>query len=276
MSDITMQGQSTELPPSTTTSAAPAAPADPSPPAPTGTHGEILQIPVSAMSKIKGEERRKGQLALAKRYGFETVEEMEAAMRAKQTPQRPAPAAARARTAAPPAPAAEPTLSRKDAARLQELEDQNKRLTRDKNREMKQKQALQQQLATTTAESKLRQIALRCGVVEEHLDFALFQLKQKVRGLAAGQLAKFNEAEFFSQLRTRYSYIFSAVATAPSTGVSTGANASGQKPAQAPADAKPPTPGQATAAAANGQQVDALKLDDSSWQELLRKNNISL
>lgn len=275
MSDITMQGQSTELPPSTT-SAAPAAPADPSPPAPTGTHGEILQIPVSAMSKIKGEERRKGQLALAKRYGFETVEEMEAVMRAKQTPQRPAPAAARARTAAPPAPAAEPTLSRRDAARLQELEDANKRLTRDKNREMKQKQALQQQLATTTAESKLRQIALRCGVVEEHLDFALFQLKQKVRGLAAGQLAKFNEAEFFSQLRTRYSYIFSAVTTAPSTGVSTGANASGQKPAQAPADAKPPTPGQATVAAANGQQVDALKLDDSSWQELLRKNNISL
>lgn len=264
---------------------------DPAPPAPAGKN-DVLTIPQRSMSKIRSDERRKGQEALAKRLGFSSVEEMEKtlleAKAAKAAPARPA---AQPRPAAPPAPrsqAAQPTrdattvneqpLSRQERRRLEELTKKLERTQREKTRAERVAKDATTRLHRTQAESQLRVIALRCGIREEHVPFALFQLKEHVSKMADSQLRTFRESEFFNGLRPRHPYIFAETPTAPTTGAPTsvtGKSPTGQQNGTANAGPTAPTP---TDAAANNIQKpkSAMDMTPAEYQESLRALGINL
>lgn len=268
MSDPTVQNASP-----IDVNAAPAAAPVPEPPAQesaapasTGKKQEILQIPANTMSKIRGDERRKGKAALAKELGFESPEALAAALKKRAESAAKPPTAAATKKDAPPM-AAENSDDRFKAleARLAELEDKNKRLSRDKNREEKRRKDLQQQLSMSSAENKLRAIAVRSGIKEEHVEFALHQLRISVRGMSPDRLSKFDESAFFKGLKPRYPMIFNETATTPTTGLADGKAAQQQDGGKSPAT---PLPKDVATGAANGQRVDARTLSPAAWKQL--------
>lgn len=281
MTTDNQQAQAQNQAPANTAGAAPAstpvaeqpAQAAAAAPAAASNNQSVLQIPAKSMAKLRADERRKGAEQLAKRLGYASVEAMEAAVAAQKNAPPPAkPAATPAKPKEEPAEAQQPT-DKKTLHTIQELNKKLMRLSRTKAREERQRKTLERRLARTEAESALRAIAFRSGIREEHVPFALYQLRQKVAGLNEQQLAKFKEAEYFSGLRGSYPYIFAETPVAPTTGAPT--SPSGSLPTGGATPQTPPGTKEVAGKAAT-QPVNALELSEAAYQDLLRAHGLSL
>lgn len=268
-----------------------AVPAEPAPePAPEAPkpQSKVLTIPTSAMGDIKRKERDRGRTearseydTAAKEMGYESHEDMMTALRAQKvagtrTPaQTPAPAADASDFDADPVDASPKTdkdarsrvVSRLEREKGQLLEDR-KKLNRARAHEERQRKALQGKLDAQEAEHELRFAAVRAGV--DDVDYAVVLLRRQLIGKTEEELAQFDEGAFFNQeLKKSHPYLYKSGTRE--------ANSSPAPDGVAGKDDGAPTPAAPTAQpdGAQDSQVDARKLSNDAYAQLLRKRGLT-
>ena len=256
-----------------------------------GSEGKMLSIPVSAMSKIKANERDKGRRETAQEYemklasvarilGFESWDEMENAdpeefWAAKQGQSR---SDDGSRSMENPAePETEVTMSEHDGQKqypryTKRLERENTRLLEEKKRlnrarahEERRRRQLERELSAREAESTLRIAASRAGV--QDIDYALHLLKKDMKNKSVDELASFDEKDYFSSaLRKDHPYLYATEQQPATTGVD---NTQKSKVGGAPA------PGQRSEASNGADDMDAKKMSREDYQNLLRQRGLT-
>jgi len=239
-----------------------------------------ITVPTAAMSRIKREERNKGQEQLAKELGFESVEAMKRVLAAKEKAKKPAaaPAAAPrspgapARPTRPAATAPEPDGDETAATAQPTGDDPDRqarinRIVRDRARLKRENEELKERLDTVQAEGELKLIALRIGITD--VDYALALLKRHFSTLDEAAAAQFDESAYFEGLRKTHPVIFATTEITRPAQSTTG----GATPAQNPAGARPPAP-PSNRQPSDAAPVDARKMTKQELDEHLRKRGL--
>lgn len=240
--------------------------------------GKTVVLPQSALGRIKREERDKGakaaKLEMAKSYGFSTVEEFDAYMKGAKgnsngksdrvenqnrqaKPQNGKPQGD-------PGPAPEGMSKRAQQAWDRERDKLSRDLESAKRQAAhndKKARQLRRQLEDRDTEMALQKSAFMVGIKD--VDYAIRLLNRHVENKTEEELTGFDEVKFFEGLRPGHPYLFGETVKPATTGVS------GNPP--------PPAPKPEDAAKAAGQngQVDARKMDQKQYQELLRQRGLN-
>ncbi len=243
--------------------------------------GKVQVLHPSAYKRLKDEARAKGEKAaldkLAKDHGFNSIEEMQAALRTRQTTSQRQDMTNKNRhngqQRRDPGPAPQ-NLSHKAAAAwekerqkilgdLEKVKLENASMSR-RNRQLKR------QLEDTRLDMQLGRMATRVGVRE--VDFAVDQLKKHVDTLSEEEANVFSETDcekFFTGLRESKPYLFGEVtkgATTGTTGAAAPQSGNGTPPAPKPADVNE---------RGKTEPIDAMKLKPEEFRALLRKKGIN-
>jgi hypothetical protein len=246
-----------------------------------------MQIPHSAIGKIKDEAFNKGKLSaldeLAKRAGYESPDEFAQAIANLKTLQAQQ-AQAQQRTQQPQAqpqqvqdPNANPddvaaaqanavaqrSAARQDMAVQRNLEkalNERNRYAQSASEYRKQLENARAEVDAVRAEMHLRTVAAATGV--QDIDYAITLLTREVEKLTPEQAEQFDERAYFSGLRAKVPYIFGETVQPATTGVGGGGTP------------RPQSPGaQAQQQAQNGR-IDARKMDPKQYQDLLRSRGL--
>lgn len=244
---------------------------------------------MSAFKRIKGEAAEKGgQEALsnlAKEHGFDSVEAMQEALKGGGKPQRKPRATPRKPKPAEPTPAATPPgegdtpegaglataeeirLMQRDMRLMQKRQEKMSRENAELSKRLEEARSLtarmQGERDSIEAEMHIREVAAQKGIVD--LDYAIRLMTREQAGKTEEELKEFNIPEFFDSLRTSRPYLFGERTVPVTTGNGAGAGTNGS----------PPNPAAAAGATAEGGKVDARKLSNQEYQELLKSRGLN-
>jgi hypothetical protein len=244
-------------------------------------------VPDSAFAKIKDNARAKGKqeaqdelerqvreagfqsfadlLSRVKRLGADPSaprKEPRPMTKPSTTPPKPTPTK--------PPQAAEPPstagLSARARARLEREREQLQRDVEDMkskaSREEAKRKKVERDLEAARTEMALREMAIRAGVRD--IDYAVELVRREIRAKDEAALKEFKPADYFAGLRKDRPYLFGEVEVPANTA-----------PAPTNGAPPPPKPGDATAQAAKADQIDARKMNQADFNELLRKRGLS-
>lgn len=182
--------------------------------------------------KVKQDVRRE----LRTRLGVETDEEVEEILAARA-------AGAPAAGSPPPAPAATAAADREK----ERLRKENKKLAKLAKIRKRKLLASKRTSRDEVVDLQLHNSALRAGVSDDHIEFAIHQYKQAAAAAAAVDIATIpDEGPFFAGLRAKHSYIFTGgaplptVPLSPTTAPPESLQPGGVLPTQAPTGTRPP------------------------------------
>jgi len=232
----------------------------------TAGDGKTMVIPHSAMTRIKNEERERGRKSaleeLAKAEGFESVDKMLENVRlAKAGPEK---KNGHSNGNGKPQPNTNGNGSKMKvsngkgddrAERLRkQYEAKMQEALREKRKATSENRKLKSELDAKDAEMALRELAVREGVRD--VDYAQRLLMRELNGKSEEELAKFDEAKWYANLRTEKPYLFGEVVKPATTGTGSSGTPS-------------PRPGEVQAATAQVNQVDARKLSREDYHKRL-------
>jgi hypothetical protein len=176
-----------------------------------------LIIPTDQMKKVKEEARLKGQREglerLVKELGMSSVNELKERLKPvqpKQPTQKIAPKQKQDNQAA----------RNPNDRRLSQLERERDEIAKRMAREAFTSKRLKRQLAAFEARTAIEKAAIAAGVRD--VDVAVELLRKEAQGLTSEECVKFDEAKFFTDLRTTKPYLFGEYVTPANTG--TGSN----------------------------------------------------
>lgn len=225
-----------------------------------GKDGRVQVLSQSAFKRLKDESREKGRKdalsSFAKEAGFTSVEDLHKAIAGLKAP-GPAPVEPKV-----PAPASDnPKPSdRWDRERVQ-LQRQIDDLGRRVKTETEGRKEIQRQLDAKEAEMELRESAVIAGVKDP--DYAIRLLTRSLENKSEDELAKFDHAKFFTDLRSTHPYLFGEVVKPATTGNGAGAPAA-------------PKPAEAIAANVQNGKVDATKMTPEEYRSHLAKRGLAI
>ena len=239
----------------------------------------VMSIPHSAMARIKTEERERGRAealaSLAQQAGFESMNDLAAALASLKSGGRSAPREETEQPRRPQTPQApapnedaneliEVKNARRELARyernLEKLQRERDELTQRYSAEQQARMQLQEALDAKEAEATLRETAVGLGVKD--VDYALRLLTRELEGKDEAAMAAFDERAFFDGLRKTKPYLFGETVLPATTGPGAGAAPPAPKPGQVQTDN-----------ARNGH-LDARKMNGQEFNELLRKRGL--
>lgn len=269
---------------------------------PTGTQTTpkepaVVQMPSSALKKLKAKERERGRKQMlremneqAKALGFASLEAMQKAAQGKAADSDQRGSKNRRGTAPEERDVADNTTPKNtgddagdtpnggpDVTRLEKrnaaLVEEKRKANRARAREEKKRRRLEKQLAAQEAETELKMAAMRAGITSpQHVRFALSELRTHLKGKTPDELKEFQEEDYFSKtLREQHPYLYGVKERDASTGpdsTQTGGD---------PAPKTPPPNG------ANGDDkgdgddktpVDARKMNRADYEKLLEKRGL--
>ena len=236
-----------------------------------GNDGRVQVLSTSAFKRLKDEARDRGRREaleeLAKAQGYRSMEEMQEALaQSRQQPrsrQQAQPARTKdeddTETTAPPQQSKSARAAQRDAERSRREADD---LKRQLSREVKGKRELQMRIDALEAETQLREAAIRVGVHD--VDYALRLLTRDLEGKSEEELAKFDESAYFTGLRQSKPYLFGETVRPANTGTGVGNAPTALNPAEA------------AQVQAQGNQIDARKMDAKQFQEYLRAKGLNI
>ena len=229
-----------------------------------GASGHV--VPQHAFKDIKAKARASGQLALARKFGFSSVEELEAALAARAAPDADdeEPDAGDEEPYSAGSPLEDPNVElheelddeADDPGALRESLMARERalatVRRDARLAKRKAEAAHRELAATRIENELADVARNVGVRDTK--FALFQLREHLKQLPRAQRAQFDAAAYFTELLTKHPTV-GAVQPRPAN-TAPGSAAPGA-PAPKPAPTPPQGGGRFNAKTATADQVKA-------------------
>jgi len=241
----------------------------------TGGEPQTMQVPTSAMKRIKDEQYAKGRQealrALAEGAGYGSADELTRALAGLRKPAAPTPAPRQA------APAADPNddvsqqelIQSKQERRAQgRFERMLEKTTRERDNYAQrykqteaQMKALQTKLDEKDAEVSLRQTAVEVGLKD--VDYGLRLFFRELENMDEAKLETFSERAFFEGLRATKPYLFGETVRPATTGTGTGGAATA------------PKPGAVSTTAAQGAQVDVRKMNPKEYEEHMRKRGLN-
>jgi len=255
-------------------------------PASAPSNGKVHHLAEGTFKRLKETERAKGRKEaldeFAKEQGFESADAMKAAFerRNQRRQQRDDPdkkppkrAATKSRTPVDDPPdetdaGGDKHLKqlnrnmRKLERRVEESETKNADLARRMQREAAAKKRAERERDALEAEMAVRVSAAQAGIRDS--DYAMRLLTKELQGKGDEDLAKFDEASFFSGLRETHPYLFGETTQPANTG-----NGAGSAPGA-------PNPGAAQVSAAQGGKIDARKMSREEYRQLLRDRGLNV
>jgi hypothetical protein len=123
------------------------------------------------------------------------------------------------------------------------------------------RKAAEQSRQAIQAEMAIREAAILAGAKD--VDYAVTLLRRSIEDKTEAELASFDEAKFFDEMREKQPYLFGEVVRPVTTGTG------GKEP---PA----PRPGVVNQATAQSGQIDAAKMNDKDFREHLRKRGLNV
>lgn len=237
-------------------------------------------VPTAAMKRIKEEEYSRGKQAaleeLARSAGYETHADLVAALaRTRQQEQQQNQQNQQTQTQTqqqkPPQDEEDPAaaLQKDKDARREEgrYQRQIEKLLNERNRyassasEWRRKaDEARAEADAVRAEMHLRTVAAGAGI--QDIDYAIVLFSREVEKMTPEEAEQFDEKAYFSGLRQTRPLLFGEAVVPATTGTGTGG---------AP---KPPAPNQVTAANGQNGKVDARKMDNRAYNDLLAKRGI--
>lgn len=219
-----------------------------------------VRIPTKALAGIKATARAKGRAEtadvmanMAKAAGFDSIEDMFAA--AKEAKRRGTKSAS---TTEEPEGEEEPEAPKRKASKksvdlereVERLQSEYRRMNELRVQAQREAKQLRVENAAARAEGQLRQAALRAGIIDDGVDFAVERVRAELKGKRPEDVAKFDTAKFFGEvLRKKLPALYAtseepltsgAAGSSPNLGAATKA----KTPPTEPSDARELTPEQ--------------------------------